>query len=88
MLIYYGSKEIYFMWHWYDGIVELILCVLMIVAFCWDWKNIMQLPGDTVYSGVPNPFSWWLYLPAYICAVGYFIWRIVTMLNQKRISGL
>lgn len=79
MLVYYSAKDIYFFWRWYDGVVELILCILMIVAFCWDWKNIMQIPGNPDYNGIPNPFAWWLYLPAYSCAVIYFTVRLVKM---------
>ncbi len=59
-------------WRWYDMGIELGCAFLMIVAFCWDWKNIIQLPGDISRSGIPNPFAWWLYLPAYILSVLYF----------------
>ncbi len=82
-LVYFNSHRIYFTWRWYDGVVELLCCVLMIVAFCWDWKNIMQHPGDPANSGIPNPFAWWLYLPAYLMAIIYFSFRLFSMLRGK-----
>ncbi len=54
-----------------DWIVVLACAFLMVVAFCWDWKNIMQVPGDPQRTGIPNPFAWWLYLPAYFLSVIY-----------------
>ncbi|MCG6974399.1 MAG: hypothetical protein LJE66_14780 [Desulfobacterales bacterium] len=45
----------------------------MIAAFCWDWKNIIQIPGDIKRAGIPNPFAWWLFLPAYLCSRVYFV---------------
>ena len=50
---------------WYDTAVELGCGLLMITVFCWNWKNIIQIPGDIERTGIPNPFAWWLYLPAY-----------------------
>lgn len=84
LLVYYGAVNVYFSWRWYDGIVALALCGLMIVAFCWDWRNIMQLPGNPTFNGIPNAFAWWLYLPAYSCTITYFCWRFVSMLNQVK----
>lgn len=54
-----------------DWIVVLGCGLLMITAFCWDWKNIIQLPGDPRRTGVPNRFAWWLYLPAYFTSIIY-----------------
>jgi len=47
----------------------------MIVAFCWDWKNIIRLPDGVSRDGIPNPFAWWLYVPAYLFSVVYFAVR-------------
>ena len=59
-------------WSWYDLAVELSCAGIMIVAFCWDWKYILQIPGEIIRSGLPNPFAWWLYLPGYIFSIVYF----------------
>ncbi len=57
-------------------VVALSCGLLMIVAFCWDWKNIIQIPGDIERTGIPNPFAWWLYLPAYLFSIAYFALRL------------
>jgi len=44
--------------------------LLLIASFCWDWKNILQVPGAAGRGGVPEDFAWWLYIPAYGLAVG------------------
>lgn len=59
-----------------DWIVVLGCGLLMIAAFCWDWKNIIQMPGDPQRTGVPNRFAWWLYLPAYFGSVIYTAVRL------------
>ena len=79
LLVLYSANSIKLTWRWYDSAVELTLCVLMITAFCWDWKNIMRIPGHPDFTGDPNPFAWWLYLPAYTCSVGYFAVRFFNM---------
>ena len=76
LIIYYDENGCVFHLRWYDWVIELGCGFLMIVAFCWDWKNIMRVPDDVLYSGIPNPFAWWLYLPAYIFSVVYFIVRL------------
>ena len=83
LLVYYSAQKIFLPWRWYDGVIELVLCLLMITAFCWDWKNIMQIPGHPDYRGIPNPFAWWLYFPAYSGAVLYFIVRVVIMRRER-----
>jgi hypothetical protein len=72
LLIYLDENEFIIKWCWYDLVIEFFLALLMIVAFCWDWKNVIQLPGDIRRTGIPNPFAWWLYLPAYVLACVYF----------------
>jgi hypothetical protein len=75
LIIYYDEKGYVMRWRLYDMAIELGCGLLIIVAFCWDWKNILQVPGDITRSGIPNPFAWWLYLPAYLFSITYFaIW--------------
>ena len=76
LIIYYDEKGYDVAWRWYDLAIELFFALIMIVAFCWDWKNIIQVPGSPERTGVPNPFAWWLYLPAYVSAVAYFAFRL------------
>ncbi len=76
LIIYYDEKGYDIRWRWYDMVVELSCGLLMIVAFCWDWKNIIQFPGDIERTGIPNPFAWWLYLPAYLFSIAYFALRL------------
>jgi hypothetical protein len=57
-------------------------CFFMVAAFCWDWKNIIQIPGDIKRTGIPNPFAWWLFLPAYLCSIVYFV-----VMMRRIISG-
>ena len=76
LIIYYDENGCVFHWRWYDWVIELGCGFLMIVAFCWDWKNIMRVPDGVLHSGIPNPFTWWLYLPAYIFSVVYFTVRL------------
>jgi len=81
LLIFYQQKGYPVHWRWRDTAVECCCGLLMIVAFCWDWKNILQVPGDIPRSGIPNPFLWRLFLPAYLTAVIYFAARLRQMLH-------
>jgi hypothetical protein len=83
LIIYCDEKGCPVRWRWYDMVIELSCGLLMITAFCWDWKNILQLPGHILYTGIPNPFAWWLYLPAFLFSVVYFIVR----LRQSIVKG-
>jgi hypothetical protein len=76
LIIYFDEKGYEILWRWYDIIVELTCAAIMIVAFCWDWKNILQVPGDIIHTGIPNSFAWWLYLPAYLFSIIYFVVRL------------
>ncbi len=87
LIIYYYKKGYVVSWRWYDMAIELGCGVLIIVAFCWDWKNILQVPGDIMRSGVPNPFAWWLYLPAYLFSIIYFAIRLKQILSVKTHSN-
>jgi len=87
LIIYYYKKGCVISWRWYDIAIELGCGMLIIVAFCWDWKNILQVPGDITRSGVPNPFAWWLYLPAYLFSIIYFAIRLKQILSVKTHSN-
>jgi len=82
-IIYYDENGCVFRWRWYDWVIELGCGFLMIVAFCWDWKNIMRVPDGVFYNGIPNPFAWWLYLPAYIFSVVYFTVRLKQTISAE-----
>ena len=84
LIIYYHEHGVAIRWRWYDMAVELACAGLMITAFCWDWKNILQVPGAG-HSGVPNPFAWWLYLPAYGIALVYFGFRLHQFVACERL---
>ncbi len=76
LIVYYDAKGYDIHWRWYDMVVELSCGLIMIVAFCWDWRNILQLPGDIERTGIPNPFAWWLYLPVYLFSIAWFAARL------------
>jgi hypothetical protein len=76
ILICAGLKGYAIRWRWYDWVIELGCGLLLIVAFCWDWRNILRVPDGVTYSGIPNPFAWWLFLPAYLLALLYFVVRL------------
>ena len=75
LLYVFDEKGVTFCFRWFDWVIELGCGLLMITAFCWDWKNILRLPGDVNHTGLPNPFPWWLYMPAYVFSVMYFLIR-------------
>lgn len=75
LLFFCDEKGVTFHFRWLDWVIELGCGLVMIVAFCWDWKNILRLPGDEPLTGIPNPFAWWLYIPAYTLSVLYFAAR-------------
>ena len=85
LIIYYDEKGYDIRWRWYDMVVAINCGLLMIVAFCWDWKNIIQIPGDIERTGIPNPFAWWLYLPTYLFSIAYFALRLTQIIitNQQ-----
>ncbi|MDB9822676.1 hypothetical protein OAC89_03155 [Deltaproteobacteria bacterium] len=84
LIIYYDEKGHNIQFFWYDWTIVLGCGLLMIVAFCWDWKNIIRLPGAVEHSGIPNPFLWELYLPAYIFSVVYFAFRLYKNISHSR----
>ncbi len=76
ILIYIVEKGYAVRWRRSDWVIEMGCGFLLVVAFCWDWKNILRIPDGNAYSGIPNPFAWWLFLPAYVVAVLYFAVRV------------
>ena len=83
LIIFYDEKGYDIAWCWYDLVIELGFALIMIVAFCWDWKNILQIPGSLEYTGIPNPFAWWLYLPAYLFSVAYFAYKLRVSIKKS-----
>jgi hypothetical protein len=83
LVIYYDEIGYDICFRWYDMAVLLGCGLLMILSFCWDWKNIIQIPGDIERTGIPNPFAWWLYLPTYLFSIVYF----VVMMRRIIITG-
>ncbi len=83
LIIYLDDRGYRIAWRWYDMAIELSCGVLLIIAFCWDWRNILQMPGDMTRSGFPNPFAWGLYIPAYPFSVIYFAIRLRGIVNRR-----
>ncbi len=83
LIVYYDKKGYVIRWRWYDMAIEFSCGLLLIAAFCWDWKNILQIPGHVIRSGIPNPFAWWLYIPAYLFSIIYFLIRLKQILSVK-----
>jgi hypothetical protein len=83
LIIYYDEKGCVIDWRWYDWFIELGCALLIIAAFCWDWKNIMRIPDGVARNGIPNPFAWWLYVPAFIVAAVYFVVRLKQFVTAK-----
>lgn len=86
LILYFDETGRPVLWRWYDMAIELFFGFLMIVAFCWDWKNIIQVPGDPSRTGIPNPFAWWLYLPAFFLSILYFAIRLHYLVQKKKRS--
>jgi hypothetical protein len=84
LIIYYDEKGYNIRFFWYDWVIVLGCGLVMIVAFCWDWKNIIRLPDGIERSGIPNPFFWGLYLPAYILSVVYFAFRLGRNISHQK----
>lgn len=84
LIIYYEEKGYTIRFKWYDWAIVLGCGLLMIIAFCWDWKNIVQLPGDLKRTGIPNSFLWGLYLPAYLFSIFYFAFRLKRNIRKAK----
>ena len=86
IIIYMEEKGHEIRFCWYDWTIVMLCGLLMIVAFCWDWKNIVQLPGDANRTGIPNPFFWELYLPPYLISVFYFVFRLKQNIKKAKLQ--
>jgi len=87
LVIYYNEKGVQIRWRWFDWTIVLGCGLLMIAAFCWDWRNIIQKPVEPPAppnTGIPNPFAWWLYLPAYILSVAYSAVRMRQIVHRPQ----
>lgn len=84
IIIYQNEKQRLLSLPWYDWVVEGMCGLLLIIAFCWDWENIMRLPQSVPGNGIPNPFAWWMYLPVYVFSVAYFAFRLKRILSAGR----
>ncbi len=76
LLISLEDRGVRIRWRRADWAVEMGCAFLLIVSFCWDWKNILRVPDGTGHTGIPSPFAWWLFVPAYLVAAIYFAVRI------------
>ena len=86
-LIFLKDRGYRIRWRWVDWVVELGCAAVLIVSFCWDWRNILRVPDGTAHSGIPNPFAWRLFLPAYLVAVLYFAVRLRQVMAAGKEGG-
>lgn len=82
LIICYDEHGYEISFYWYDWTIVMGCGLLMIVSFCWDWKNIIRLPDGVERSGIPNSFLWGLYLPAYILAILWFAFRFFRSIRK------
>ena len=83
LLIFAHNSGLVLGLRWYDWFLEIASGVLMIVAFCWDWRNILQYPSGA-YDGIPKDFAWWLFLPTLCISVSLVSVRVIQMIFCKR----
>lgn len=76
LLIALEGRGVRIRWRRADWAVETGCAFLLIVSFCWDWKNILRVPDGIPRTGIPVGFAWWLFVPAYLVAAIYFAVRI------------
>jgi hypothetical protein len=84
--IYCEGKSHVIHWRWYDWLVESTCGFLLMVAFCFDWKNILRVPDGAARSGIPNPFAWWLFLPVLLFAILYAVVRLRQSATERPVS--
>jgi hypothetical protein len=51
---------------WYHWITSIIGGFIIIVAFCWDYRNIMD-------GGLPNPFNWPMFFAGLLLGLAAFV---------------
>ncbi len=86
LMIYFDERGAGLKFYWYDWLIEMGCGLIMIISFCWDWKNIVQLPDGAERSGIPNPFLWGLFLPVYILSAGWFILRLFQNIKKNKLK--
>ena len=84
LMMFYDVLGRQIQFRWYDWVVEFGCAVLIIVSFCWDWKNIIRLPDGVLRNGLPNAFPWWLFLPPYLFSIMYFSVRLKKTTSSRR----
>jgi hypothetical protein len=84
LIIYYDETGYRIRFTWYDWAIVMGCGLLMIVAFCWDWKNIVRLPDGIDRTGMPDPFMWRLFLPAYMLSVFWFIFSLIKNIKKNK----
>jgi hypothetical protein len=84
LILYYDEKSYKIKFFWYDWAIVMGCGLLMIISFCWDWKNIVRLPDGIERTGMPNPFLWELYLPAYLLSVCWVTVRLFHLLPNRQ----
>jgi hypothetical protein len=84
LIVYFDDRGLRIAWRWFDWVIILGCGLLMIISFCLDWRNVLQVPAEPPHSGVPNPFAWWLYLPAYVLSVVYFLARMSGSVRERK----
>jgi len=60
---------------WRDWLMFTAGGVIVIVSFCWDWRN-------TMAGGMPKPFNWPLFLVGLSMTVAWFVWVLRRNLRQ------
>ena len=83
LIILYDEKGNAINLFWYDWLISIGCGLLMIIAFCWDWKNIVRLPDGIDRSGIPNPFMWVLFMPSYMLSVAWFFYSFFRKIKNK-----
>ena len=83
LIVYFDVKGYRIGFKWYDWVIVLGCGLLMIIAFCWDWKNIIQLKDGIQRSGIPESFFWELYLPSYLLSLIYFGIRLKSNISAE-----
>jgi len=82
-IIYYDERGLEMDVSCYDWVILISCGLLIITAFCWDWKNITRFPDGVERTGMPNPFLWEVYVPAYMLSVGWFAFRFYRNIIKK-----
>ena len=67
--LWYESRGHVLSTTWRDWVVLTAGGVLVIVSFCWDWRNIMA-------GGLPNPFQWPLFFVGLSVSSAWFVWIV------------